>query len=299
MCVHGLRGVEMTNENTKGPGPLIWVVILLAAVAGGIWGIGAALSVGVATTALFTLIGMAMEKSASLKRQRIQSDSDRRLSGSTDNSVEDDPEILYYQAIEDYLKDRGIYYDLVLPAQCIDEFMGASSKVYKAGYNSGMSPKVVGALIADAAKLYDKNPSAALAQLQGLEKKIRERNQEEVANFADVESQEDIEPQSSATKAGTTQLSQFMLDVKERLREGPAGDSLHQIDQSFRRTSPEYLKVTTELFQTAIDLGKSPTEVSTYLIMAFAAAREASALEPSKRVTVYLRGVIDYLRSSD
>lgn len=117
--------------------------------------------------------------------------------------------------------------------------------------------------------------------------------------FAEEKSREGIEPKNADAVLANDELYQFMFAVQERLRDGPGGDSLHEIDESFRLTSPEYLRITTELFQTAIDLGKSPTEVSTYLIMAFSAANEERSLAPITSVIVYLRSAIDYLRSSD
>ena len=117
--------------------------------------------------------------------------------------------------------------------------------------------------------------------------------------FAEEKSRGRSEPKNADAEFAADKLYQFMLAVQERLRDGPGGDSLHEIDQTFRLTSPEYLQITTELFQTAIDLGKSPTEISTYLIMAFTAANEESTLAPITSVIVYLRGAIDHLRSSD
>lgn len=59
---------QTPSGSPSGPGPLIWVVILLAAVAGAIWGIGTAIAVGVAAIALFVLIGLALEQSEKRKR---------------------------------------------------------------------------------------------------------------------------------------------------------------------------------------------------------------------------------------
>ena len=117
--------------------------------------------------------------------------------------------------------------------------------------------------------------------------------------FTEKKSREESEPKNSDAERAIDKLYQFMLAVQERLRDGPGGDSLHEIDQTFRLTSPEYLRITTELFQTAVDLGQSPTEVSTYLIMAFTTANDEHVLAPITSVIVYLRGVIDHLRSSE
>lgn len=57
------------QEAEKGPGPLIWVVIAFAAIAGALWGIGVAIAVGIATIAIFVLIGMGLERSAETQRE--------------------------------------------------------------------------------------------------------------------------------------------------------------------------------------------------------------------------------------
>ncbi|MEX8518506.1 MAG: hypothetical protein AB3X44_08325 [Leptothrix sp. (in: b-proteobacteria)] len=117
--------------------------------------------------------------------------------------------------------------------------------------------------------------------------------------FSEEKSREGSEPKNADMVVASDELYEFMIAVQKRLRDGPGGDLLHEIDESFRLTSPEYMRITTELFQMAVDIGKSPTEVATYLIMAFAAANEERTLAKITSVIVYLRGVIDYLRSSD
>lgn len=92
------------------------------------------------------------------------------------------------------------------------------------------------------------------------------------------------------------QQYKFFQEVQERLRNGPGGDDLVDIDQSFKVSSPEYLKVFHELIKTAIEFGVSPTEVATLLIMAFTAAQEEGRLEPVTVVVVYLRSSIKHLR---
>ena len=115
------------------------------------------------------------------------------------------------------------------------------------------------------------------------------RAQEDTPPEAGTRTEDDTE-----VDPGIEELYQFTVSVQARLREGPGGEELHDIDETFRLNSPEYLHITTELFRTAIDLGKSPTEAATCLVMAFAAANEENALEPVTRVIVYLRGVITY-----
>jgi hypothetical protein len=134
---------------------------------------------------------------------------------------------------------------------------------------------------------------------------VREKNafhemamaQEEA--FAEEKSRGESEQKNTDADLAADKLYQFMLAVQGRLRDGPGGEALHEIDQTFRLTSQKYLRITTELFQTAMDLGKSPTEVPTCLIMAFTAANEETALEPITSVIVFLRGAIDHLRSPE
>lgn len=63
----------MAEQTPSGPGPLIWVVILAAAVAGGLWGIPAGVGVFVGVTILFVLIGAVLKQTqASPEQERIQ-----------------------------------------------------------------------------------------------------------------------------------------------------------------------------------------------------------------------------------
>lgn len=107
----------------------------------------------------------------------------------------------------------------------------------------------------------------------------------------------DVNLNSSRTETYDEKIYRFMLSVQEQLFNGHEGESLLEIDKSFRLTSPEYLKITTELFEISINLNKSPIEVSTYLIMAFAAANEEKSITPITGVIVYLRTAIDYLKT--
>lgn len=45
-------------------------------------------------------------------------------------------------------------------------------RVYRAGYTAKLSPKVVGALMVEAANQYNMNPELGLYYLQALEKRI-------------------------------------------------------------------------------------------------------------------------------
>lgn len=141
--------------------------------------------------------------------------------------------------------------------------------------------------VRDMAEAYAREKYAFSEMAKAQEKRLTEE-----------QTQVESELENADEERAIDKLYQFMLAVQERLLDGPGGESLHEIDQTFRLTSPEYLQITTELFQTAVDLGKSPTEISTYLIMAFTAANKEHALAPITSVIVYLRNVINYLRSS-
>lgn len=72
----------MPTQASSGPGPLIWVVILAAAVAGALWGILAAVGVFIGVTTLFVLIGVAIQKTQvspeQKRRQQLRDDYRRR-----------------------------------------------------------------------------------------------------------------------------------------------------------------------------------------------------------------------------
>lgn len=78
----------------------------------------------------------------------------------------------YFAAIETFLRGCGHYEDVVLPAECFEDFLKASVRVYRAGYKAKQSPKVVGALIAEAANHYNTNPKLGLAYLHALETRM-------------------------------------------------------------------------------------------------------------------------------
>lgn len=81
-------------------------------------------------------------------------------------------EALYFAAVEAFLGGCGHFEDVVLPAQCCEDFFEVSVRVYRAGYTAKLSPKVVGALIVEAANQYNTNPELGLAYLQALEMRI-------------------------------------------------------------------------------------------------------------------------------
>lgn len=94
------------------------------------------------------------------------------------NIASDSPEANYIRDVDKYILSTGHYEDLVLPAQGDDEFMEASVNVYMAGYETGSSPKVVGALIADGANKYKHNPEFGITFLDSVASRMRKRHSE-------------------------------------------------------------------------------------------------------------------------
>lgn len=78
----------------------------------------------------------------------------------------------YFAAIEAFLSRCGHFEDVVLPAQYSEDFFEASVRVYRASYTAKLSPKVVGALMVEAANHYNTNPELGLAYLQALERRM-------------------------------------------------------------------------------------------------------------------------------
>ena len=78
----------------------------------------------------------------------------------------------YYEAIEDFIKSDG-WYDRLLDLQGRDrEYCIASMNVYKAGYRSGESAKVVGAVTMDSVNNYEqRGREYAVAFLEAIERR--------------------------------------------------------------------------------------------------------------------------------
>lgn len=92
------------------------------------------------------------------------------------------PEANYIREVDKYILSTGYYESLVLPAQDNDEFMEASINVYMAGYQTGSSPKVVGALITDGANKYKQNPEFGIVFLDKVASGMRKRHSEAWGN---------------------------------------------------------------------------------------------------------------------
>lgn len=81
-------------------------------------------------------------------------------------------EVHFYKSVEGYIRTMRSY-DRLLELQRADEqFCVAVFKVYKAGYQAGQLPKVVGALTMEAVKRYQPNRELAILFLRALEKRF-------------------------------------------------------------------------------------------------------------------------------
>jgi hypothetical protein len=84
---------------------------------------------------------------------------------------EEDPEILYYRAIDSYVRSVG-YYEPLLELQGTDEeYCIAVMKTHKAAYLANVPAKIAGALTLDSVKHYYQNRDFALVFLGKLESK--------------------------------------------------------------------------------------------------------------------------------
>jgi len=98
------------------------------------------------------------------------------------NIASNSPEANYIREVDKFMLSTGHYESLVIPAQDDDEFMEASINVYMAGYQTGSSPKVVGALITDAANKYKLNPEFGITFLDKVASGMRKRHSETWGN---------------------------------------------------------------------------------------------------------------------
>jgi hypothetical protein len=81
-------------------------------------------------------------------------------------------EIGYYEAINKYIASMGFYETLLELQGTDEEYCIASMKMHKAGYLTGQSEKVVGALTMDSAKQYQQNRELAILFLKNVEKQF-------------------------------------------------------------------------------------------------------------------------------
>jgi len=80
--------------------------------------------------------------------------------------------------VEDFIRSTGHYYDLVLPAQTILEFMEALIRVYKAGFQTNTSAMVIGMLVVDGANHYERLPEFGLRFLEDVANRLNAKLQQ-------------------------------------------------------------------------------------------------------------------------
>lgn len=98
------------------------------------------------------------------------------------NIASNSPEANYIREVDKFILSTDYYESLVIPAQDNDEFMEAAINVYMAGYQTGSSPKVVGALITDGANKYKQNPEFGIVFLDKVASGMRKRHSETWGN---------------------------------------------------------------------------------------------------------------------
>lgn len=92
----------------------------------------------------------------------------------------DSPEASYIREVVEFLQSVDYYDELVLPAQEDEAFMAASANVYMAGYQTGSSPKVIGALVADGANKFQANETLGILFLDRVAKNIMDKFEKEL-----------------------------------------------------------------------------------------------------------------------
>lgn len=92
-------------------------------------------------------------------------------------------EVEYYEAVNDFINSHG-FYEPLLELQGTDrEYCIASMNMHKAGYLSGQSEKVVGALTLDSIKKYEQNRQLSILFLQNLEEQFLNEEEEDIDDY--------------------------------------------------------------------------------------------------------------------
>ena len=107
---------------------------------------------------------------------------ERWLASKEQESV-DDEEVEYYGAVNDFINSHGFYEPLLELQGTDEEYCIASMNMHKAGYLSGKSEKVVGALTMDSVKKYKQNRQLSIIFLQNLEAQFLDEKEDD-DNFA-------------------------------------------------------------------------------------------------------------------
>jgi len=86
-------------------------------------------------------------------------------------------ETRYMEEVENFIRSMGFYYDLVLPAQTVPEFLEALAKVYKAGFQTNTPAKVIGMIAVDGATHYNQLPEFGIRFLEGVSNNLYDKKQ--------------------------------------------------------------------------------------------------------------------------
>jgi len=107
---------------------------------------------------------------------------ERWLVNEEQNPVQDE-ELEYYEVVNNFINSHG-FYEPFLELQGTDkEYCIASMQMHKAGYLSGQSEKVVGALSLDSIKQYEQNRQLAILFLQNLEQSFLNEEEEDSDDY--------------------------------------------------------------------------------------------------------------------
>jgi hypothetical protein len=107
---------------------------------------------------------------------------ERWLANEEQESVNDEA-LEYYQEVNNFINSHG-FYEPFLELQGTDnEYCIASMQMHKAGYLSGQSEKVVGALTLDSIKKYEQNRQLAILFLKNLEQDFLSEDEEDSDDY--------------------------------------------------------------------------------------------------------------------
>lgn len=148
-----------------------------------------------------------------------------RWLASDPGSEPDTPEMTYMRDVDDYIRSLGHYDNLVLPAQTVEPFLAACAVVYKAGFETGTSTKVVGMHIAEGANKFNHNSEFGILYLQNIAKGLGKPKAREPES--DPKEEERRSQRQAAAQAAKKELRENMLKaVRAIIVDLPAVESL-------------------------------------------------------------------------
>lgn len=159
------------------------------------------------------------------------------------NIASNSPEANYIRDVDKFILSTGHYENLVIPAQSNDEFMEASVNVYMAGYQTGSSPKVVGALITDGANKYKKNTEFGIIFLDKVASSMRKRHNESWGDDTPIGSENRVD---AAKSKGMDNLEHTANNYHNQIDE--------QIDLSYKFLRDSFGEIESENFAESYSL---------------------------------------------